>query len=52
MRLRIKECDCEKWKRNIFKLIFPFIITATNIGEYTGEVIEYCPWCGKELKNA
>ena len=48
---RVKECHCDKWKRNIYKLIFPFLLPLTAVGIYSGEQITHCPWCGEELQN-
>jgi len=51
IHIRIMECYCDKWKRNIFKLIFPFLLPLSDVGEYSGEKIVYCPWCGEKLNE-
>ena len=45
----IIDCEC-----NDFKLSWPQIIAAqcfvaTHGGDYTGEKIRFCPWCGKRF---
>ena len=47
MEENIIDCEC-----NDFKLSWPQIIgaqcfVATHGGNYTGEKIRFCPWCGK-----
>ena len=43
-------CECSDYKENINKINAGFVFSSTHgIGGYTGKIIKYCPWCGKEL---
>jgi hypothetical protein len=42
-------CSCPKWYKNIDILNAPYTLNLTTIGEYSGDVFIYCPWCGQTL---
>jgi hypothetical protein len=45
-------CTCNGWKENIEHLNAGFTLMLVHGGVgYTGKVIEFCPWCGKKLKE-
>lgn len=46
----IKDCECEDWWESWHQIIAAQMFVITHGGSYTGEVVRYCPWCGKHLE--
>ena len=45
----MKQCTCKDWKINTPILDAPYTMNLTSVGEYTGKIFNFCPWCGKAL---
>ena len=46
----MKEClNCSQWKKNMEILNAPFSLNLAAVGQYTGDIFRYCPWCGELL---
>lgn len=44
-------CDCEKWKYNIPKMNGVVHLAYVHGADVAGDKFDFCPWCGKSLKN-
>ena len=42
-------CNCKAWKENIPKIQGASVMMWNHGMEYTGDIFQYCPWCGKKL---
>ena len=50
----IDRCNCEDWKEGIGRIIFleSFARKHNMIdNDYKGNIMQYCAWCGKKLKE-
>lgn len=46
-----KICSCDKWKANMPILNGMTVLGSLHGMPYSGEIFEYCPWCGEKLKE-
>lgn len=50
--MKSRSCTCEKWKKNtpiLDGMIEIQAVMSWGARGYTGDVFEYCPWCGEKL---
>lgn len=45
------KCVCNSWNENMPNITSFFILGQTHGMKYNGETFNYCPWCGKSLKD-
>lgn len=45
------ECTCEGWKKSNHQIESAQMLAWTHGMMYTGDVMRYCPWCGKFLEK-
>jgi len=44
---RLADCDCVGWQVSMRHIVAAQLLAANHRMPYTGNVFEYCPWCGK-----
>jgi len=43
------ECTCEGWKKSNKQIESAQMLAWTHGMIYTGDMMNYCPWCGRPL---
>ena len=53
MGIMYKVCDCKDWEYGMTQIDgFIMLGLATKGYTYRGKQFVYCPWCGKQIKDA
>jgi len=47
----MKYCDCDYWFTGIAYICLMEGMALSKQIAYTGKRFDYCPWCGKKLKD-
>jgi hypothetical protein len=47
----MRYCTCKKWTRSLTQIVEAQVFCARQSAglKYTGDQMEYCPWCGGKL---
>ena len=45
-------CDCKDWQHGMTQLDGFIMFGFTHGYKYAGRPFVYCPWCGKQIKDA
>lgn len=48
-KIMSRECHCKEWEYNIPKLNSGITIAKIHGMDVTGDIFNYCPWCGNAL---
>jgi hypothetical protein len=43
------ECTCDGWKKSNKQIESAQMLAWTHGMIYTGDIMNFCPWCGKKL---
>lgn len=49
--MAVRYCDCEKWENSWPEIESAQTLAWSHGTNYTGDIFEFCPWCGEELKR-
>jgi len=46
----MKSCSCEDWESGIQQIDGAITLATIHGQKYTGDVFQFCPWCGKKIR--